>query len=121
VLRAVPGYSAYCTSKAALNRLTEALAQDGVRVFDLSPGTVLTDMTAGMPMMRGGAFATIDRALEFILAIADGKLDALSGRYFHAQRDDLSEIVARANEIVDADARQLRMAPYAPTDPVILR
>jgi NAD(P)-dependent dehydrogenase (short-subunit alcohol dehydrogenase family) len=121
VLRAVPGYSAYCTSKAALGRLTEALAQDDVRVFDLSPGTVLTDMTASMPMMEGGEFATIDRAMEFILAIADGKLDALSGRYFHAQRDDLSEILARTKEIVDADARRLRMAPYAPTDPVILR
>jgi NAD(P)-dependent dehydrogenase (short-subunit alcohol dehydrogenase family) len=121
VLRAVPGYSAYCASKAALNRLTESLAQDDVLAFDLSPGTVLTDMTAGMPMMRGGTFATIDRAMEFILAIADGKLDALSGRYFHAQRDDLPEILARAKEVVDTDARRLRMAPYAATDPVILR
>jgi 3-oxoacyl-[acyl-carrier protein] reductase len=121
VLRAVPGYSAYCTSKAALNRLTESLAQAGVLVFDLSPGTIRTGMTESMPMLAGGEFATIDRAMEFIFAIADGKLDALSGRYFHAQRDELPDIIARARKIVDGDARRLRMAPYAATDPVIMR
>ena len=121
VLRAVPGYSAYCASKAALNRLTESLAQAGVLVFDLSPGTIETDLTRGMPMLAGGEFSTLDRAMEFILAIADGKLDSLSGRYFHAQRDDLAEIMAGAQDIVDADARRLRIAPYAPTDPVIMR
>ena len=46
--RPVEGWSAYCTSKAALAMLTQALAHeygaDGLRVHGFAPGTVLTDM-----------------------------------------------------------------------------
>ncbi len=121
VQRAVPGYSAYCVAKAALSRLTESLSEAGVKVFDVSPGMIRTDLTSAMPMLAGApekAFTTPDRALHFILAIGDGRLDALSGRYFHAQHDDLHVVLAQARAIIEADARRLRISPYADTDPL---
>lgn len=121
VQRAVPGYSAYTASKAALSRLTESLAQAGVRAFDLSPGMIRTDLTSAMPMLAGApeeAFASPDRALRFVLAIADGRLDALAGRYFHAQHDDLDDVLKHAAAILDNDARRLRISRYAATDPM---
>jgi 3-oxoacyl-[acyl-carrier protein] reductase len=121
VLKAVPGYSAYCVSKAALSRLTESLAQSGVLVFDVSPGTVLTDLTAGMPMFADRSpaeFVTMDDILRFVLTIASGRFDRLTGRYFHAQHDDIEALLAHADDIVAADARQLRMARYGPADPL---
>jgi NAD(P)-dependent dehydrogenase (short-subunit alcohol dehydrogenase family) len=114
--RAVPGYSSYCVAKAALARLTESLAQSGVRAFDVSPGPIRTDLTRSMPMMRDApaeAYGSPDKLIEFVLAIADGRLDRLAGRYFHAQRDDLNDLVARADAIASTDARRLRMAPQA--------
>lgn len=48
---AVPGWSAYCTSKAALRMLSMALDADhaaqGIRVHDFVPGLVATDMLKG--------------------------------------------------------------------------
>lgn len=45
---AIEGWSAYCTSKAAVNMLGRSLhleeAANGIRVIGLSPGTVATDM-----------------------------------------------------------------------------
>ena len=44
--------SAYMASKAAVMRFTDALATetaaDGISVFAISPGTVKTEMTAGL-------------------------------------------------------------------------
>lgn len=118
VQRAVPGYSSYCVAKAALARLTESLAESGVLVFDVSPGLVRTELTESMPMMAEApaeAFHSPRRLLDFVLAIADGRLDKLSGRYFHVQRDDPDALL----EHVDTpDARRLRIATYGPTDPL---
>ncbi len=87
--------SAYQASKAALVRLTEALAAEargfGVSVFAISPGMVKTEMAEAV-------FADIwddesvwtppDRTAELVTFLASGALDALSGRYIHAAADD---------------------------------
>lgn len=45
---AIEGWSAYCSSKAAVNMLNRALhleeAENGIRAIGLSPGTVATEM-----------------------------------------------------------------------------
>jgi 3-oxoacyl-[acyl-carrier protein] reductase len=118
---AVPGYSSNCASKAALSRLTESLAQLGVRVFDVSPGMIATQLTGSMPMLAGAppeAFHSPDRLVEFVLAIASGRLDSLSGRYFHVQHVDITDLLAHADAIADGGARQLRVASYGPDDPL---
>jgi hypothetical protein len=56
--------------------------------------------------------------LRFTLAIAAGRLDTLSGRYFHAQCDDVDVVRAEAEAIIAADARRLRISPYGGADPL---
>ncbi|MGH3326296.1 MAG: SDR family NAD(P)-dependent oxidoreductase [Streptomycetales bacterium] len=122
--RPVPPYSAYSVSKGALmhlsDNLAEPLAQHGVGVFDLSPGTVLTDMTASMPMLRDrdAAWIPADRVVDAVVTIAEGRLDPLSGRFIHIAHDDLETLLARAAQITASDARTLRLRPYGPDDPL---
>ncbi|WP_405010466.1 SDR family NAD(P)-dependent oxidoreductase [Kitasatospora sp. NBC_01539] len=116
-------YTAYATSKGALLRLSDniadSLAAHHVVVLDISPGAVATDMTAHMPM-----FADMKEwgSLPYVVAVAvdaaRGRFDALHGRFVHAGRDNLETLVARAEEIVRSDARTLRLRAYGPEDPL---
>ncbi|HST16470.1 MAG TPA: SDR family oxidoreductase [Gaiellaceae bacterium] len=108
--------SAYQASKAALIRLTEALAAEarghGVSVFAISPGMVKTSMTEPV-------FADIwdehelwtppERTAELITHIASGALDELSGRYIHAAQDDWETMGDRMTAILDDDSNALRL------------
>ena len=74
--------------------MTEALAGalegSDVRVFDLAPGVIRTDMTRGMPLHAGRTdWTEPERVVELVAAIAAGELDAWSGRFLHAGQDDL--------------------------------
>jgi NAD(P)-dependent dehydrogenase (short-subunit alcohol dehydrogenase family) len=116
-------YTGYAVSKGALARLTtliDAQYRDaGIRIFDLAPGVVPTDMTAGMPVHRGRTrWMPIEASIELVLAVADGTLDRLSGRFLRAGDDTTDELVARTYEILVADARRLRLVPYGQTDPL---
>ena len=121
--RGLPGYTGYAISKGALFRLTTLLdtqyRDEGLRVFDLAPGVVATDMTAAMPTHDARTeWTPVEASLELLLAIGDGTLDALSGRYLRAGSDTVAELTARAYDIIVNDARTLRMVPYGPTDPL---
>ena len=105
--RPSPYNPAYGAAKAAIVNLTESLAESlagtGVRAFAISPGYVKTAMTERLleaqaehgwfPHLEGRE--TLDPALagRLVVALASGKADRLSGRYFHAL-DDLDEILA---------------------------
>lgn len=124
-LRAVPDYSAYSVSKAALARYTDCLAQalrpDGPVVFDLSPGRVRSDMTLGMPMwadVGDDDWTPISTVVRAVLTLASGRADALSGRFLHAARDDLDALIARSDDLAAAEARTLRLRPYGDSDPL---
>lgn len=117
-----PHYSAYSVSKGALMRLTDTiaapLARHGVYVFDISPGAVATDMTASMDMFQGKSdWYDVDLFLDAVVAVAHGRIDALSGRFLHAGKDDLDALAARAAELAETDARRLHLRPYGPDDP----
>lgn len=61
--RALPGWSAYCTSKAAAKMLTEAAhAEHGetLRVMGLSPGTVATQMQRDIKASGVGPVAQLE-------------------------------------------------------------
>jgi 3-oxoacyl-[acyl-carrier protein] reductase len=116
-------YSAYGVSKTALLRLTGSIVAGagpaGVRAFDVAPGVVRTDMTAAMPTHRDRtSWTPVEAVAGMIEAIATGRLDALTGRYLRAGTDDLSDLLERADAIVRADARTLRLRPYGPDDPL---
>jgi hypothetical protein len=48
-------------------------------------------------------------APRLVRALASGRLDALSGRYLHAEHDDPDELERRAAEIVERDLNAIRL------------
>ena len=117
------GGSAYSTSKAALQRLTEGIAADlegtGVMAFAFSPGFVWTDMgtdydrflRAQVPTYDGMADEWVfppEAAAEFCARLAAGDADTLSGRLLHV-RDDLDSMIARSQQIIDGELYTLRL------------
>jgi 3-oxoacyl-[acyl-carrier protein] reductase len=104
--------SAYAASKAAVGRFGEALARQiephGIPVFVISPGLVRTDMT--MEHFPDDApWTPPELAPRLVRALASGRADALSGRYIHAEHDDVDDLVARAEEIRRDDLNAIRL------------
>ena len=48
-------------------------------------------------------------APRLVRALASGKLDALSGRYLHAEHDDVDDLANRADEILENDLNAIRL------------
>jgi 3-oxoacyl-[acyl-carrier protein] reductase len=110
----LPGASstAYSASKAAVGRLGETLARQlephGIPVFVISPGLVRTDMTE--PNFPDDApWTPPELAPRLVRGLASGRADRLSGRYIHAEHDDLDDLIARADEIVENDLNAIRL------------
>jgi NAD(P)-dependent dehydrogenase (short-subunit alcohol dehydrogenase family) len=123
--------SAYCASKAALIRLTEAIAletQDqGIVTFAVDPGFVRTPMTeyvtqsdairgaspdvaaAFDQLLADGKDTPIARPVELLLTLAAGKVDALSG-CFLTVNDDLDALLAQTEAIQREERLRLRLA-----------
>jgi 3-oxoacyl-[acyl-carrier protein] reductase len=103
--------TAYGPSKAALHRFTELLAgamrEHGVGVFEVAPGLVRTAMTESFG--DDAPWTPPELAPRLILAIAEGRLDGLEGRYLHAEHDPLETLEQRAAEIAERDLNTLRL------------
>ncbi|WUA11315.1 SDR family oxidoreductase [Nocardia sp. NBC_01377] len=126
-MMAMPFLAPYCVGKTGVIRFSEALALElqgrGVSVFSITPGNVLTNLTAALwpgreqfiaappdasPWVFPPGHALEDhgwyppeRAAALCLFLASGKADALSGRFFSVHYDE-AEIAAQA-ERVDRD------------------
>jgi hypothetical protein len=48
-------------------------------------------------------------APQLVRALASGRADPLSGRYIHAEHDDIEDLIARAGEIVRDDLHAIRL------------
>ena len=112
--RATATYTGYGISKGALARLTRLLDHQhrdaGLRVFDLAPGVVVTDMTQGMPAHDDRTeWTPVETVAELLLALGSGDLDELSGRFVRAGADTPEQLRAATARIVAADARALRI------------
>ncbi len=103
--------TAYSASKAAVHRFSEILADQlrphGIPVFSISPGLVRTEMTQGAG--DDAPWTAPELAPRLVRALASGKLDALAGRYLHAEHDDVDDLAARAEEIVANDLNAIRL------------
>ncbi len=120
--------SAYCSSKVAVVRLTEVLAQElegkGITVNALGPGSVHTSMwdkmteqaaevgasfihETGLRVLSGGG-ASIDECAELAVFLASEESGALSGRLISAATDDFRGLPPRIAEIMAGDAYTLR-------------
>lgn len=113
-------YSAYCAAKAGLFRIAGNLHlagyPRGLRAFEVSPGVVRTDMSTGMPMhAERTAWTPVQQVVDLVVAVAQGRLDAWSGRYLRAGVDDPSRLAAVTPL---GAARTLGVLPYGPDDPL---
>ena len=126
------GYvSAYSVSKTALIRLTETLADEtrpyGITVLAAHPGTVRTPMSEyartsprvaelAQPvqawfehLFEAQLDTPITQAVAFMLALAEGRADALSGCYLDVDAD-LAALTAQAAAIQAEKRYTLRLA-----------
>ena len=102
----------YTSSKAAVNRLAETLANSlertGVRVFLISPGLVKTEMT-GDNFPDDAPWTPPELAPRLVRVLASGRADGLAGRYLHAEHDDIEDLIRRADEIRAQDLNAIRL------------
>ena len=105
------GDSAYGPSKAALYRFGEMLAaqleQHGIAVFTISPGLVRTALTETLG--DDAPWTPPSLAPRLVRALASGRADRLTGRYIHAEHDDIDDLIARADEVVENDLNSIRL------------
>jgi NAD(P)-dependent dehydrogenase (short-subunit alcohol dehydrogenase family) len=115
-LKARPYSSAYVTSKTALIRFTENLADEireyNIRAFAIEPGTVRTAMSEYLYNSEAGQIwlpwfqrifdegldDPIEPVTQLVLSLASGQGDVLSGRMISID-DDLAELVRRVETI----------------------
>jgi 3-oxoacyl-[acyl-carrier protein] reductase len=104
--------TAYPASKAAVHRLSEALAAQlapkNVFVFSISPGLVRTAMTDGV-FPDDAPWTPPECAPRLVAALATGEFDALAGRYLHAEHDPPEALRGRIDEILAGDLNAIRL------------
>lgn len=103
--------TAYTASKAAVHRYAETLAKElegRIPVFAISPGLVRTELTEGR-FPDDAPWTPPELAPRLVRELATGRLDRLAGRYLHAEHDDLDELAARADEILEQDLNAIRL------------
>lgn len=102
----------YGASKAALYRFGEALANQlepyGIPVFTISPGLVRTVMTEDR-FPTDAPWTPPELAPRLVRVLASGRADKLTGRYIHAEHDDIEDLISRADEIVEGDRNAIRL------------
>ncbi len=109
----LPGISttAYPSSKAAVCRYGEALNNElagRVPVFVISPGLVRTAMTEES-FADDAPWTPPECAPRLVAALASGQLDALGGRYLHAEHDPPEALRERIDEILERDLNTIRL------------
>ena len=105
--------TAYAASKAAVwrfgNVLAEQLRPHAIPVFVISPGLVKTEMTADS-FGADAPWTPPELAPRLVRELGSGRLDALTGRYIHAEHDaDLDGLARRADEILANDLNAIRL------------
>lgn len=114
-VRALPPAVGYATSKAALVRFTDSVAEGvrehGVNLFTVSPGMVDTDMTRGIDiqnLLPGVEFTPITEIARLTEELLTKEVAPLTGRFIHVT-DDLDELIAQADRIAEEDTYTLRL------------
>jgi 3-oxoacyl-[acyl-carrier protein] reductase len=115
---------AYAVSKAGMSRLGgvlgSTLAGTGVGVFDVSPGmvrTAMTDVVFADEDIPDDAWTPMERICGLVEMIGSGGLDALSGRFVHAN-DDWAALATRADEVIANNGRTLGLRSAFAGDPL---
>ena len=122
----IPYFSSYSTGKTALVRFTETIAEEtkrhGIRMFALGPGTVRTAMSEhSLYSLEGqkwlpwfgriferGLDVPAERAAQYVVKLASGRADRLTGRFLSIF-DDLDVLLGGMAEIEANDLYSLRV------------
>jgi 3-oxoacyl-[acyl-carrier protein] reductase len=102
--------TAYSTSKAAVCRYGETLANElagRIPVFFFSPGLVRTELTGDVA--EDAPWTPPELAPQLVHVLASGRADALAGRYLHAEHDDIEDLIRRADEVEREDLNAIRL------------
>jgi 3-oxoacyl-[acyl-carrier protein] reductase len=115
--------SGYNASKTALLRLGEHLAlaggDRGLKVFEVAPGVVQTDMTQSMNMHEGRTdWTPVQLTVDMVLAIARAEIDACSGWFIRVTDDTPESLKKLAAQASSQISRRLRVLPAHPEDPL---
>ncbi|MFE7407928.1 SDR family NAD(P)-dependent oxidoreductase [Isoptericola sp. NPDC057559] len=115
--------TAYNASKTALMRLGAGLHDAGhsrgLRVLEVAPGVVRTDMTGAMRAHVGRTeWTPVERTVDLVTAFARGDLDACSGWFVRASHDTPDSLSRLARAATAPAARRLRVQPAADDDPL---
>lgn len=115
--------TAYNVSKTALARLTGSThlsgRDRGVFAFDLAPGVVRTDMTRAMQAHDDRTeWSEPEEVSALVVAMADGRLDAWSGRMVRVGADTVDSLVIRAAAGLRDVDRTITLVPWGDTDPL---
>jgi NAD(P)-dependent dehydrogenase (short-subunit alcohol dehydrogenase family) len=104
--------TSYGPSKAAVHRFSELLAlqlaPQRIFVFSISPGLVRTAMTEGH-VPDDAPWTPPECAPRLVAALASGELDALAGRYLHAEHDPPEPLRGRVEAILEGDLNAIRL------------
>ncbi len=103
--------TAYPPSKAAVARYGEMLANElagRIPVFVFTPGLVRTEMTE-RAYPEDAPWTPPELAAELVRKLATGSYDALTGRYLHAEHDDIDELLQRIDEVRERDLNAIRL------------
>jgi hypothetical protein len=76
-------------------------------VFTISPGLVRTEMTESLG--DRAPWTPPELAPRLVRVLASGRADRLSGRYIHAEHDDIEELIRRADEVSERDLNAIRL------------
>lgn len=111
----IPGFSGYNSSKTALVRLTETVAQEvksfGIDINIIGPGPVKTKLFDDMfQQSRKMPPPTVDieKGVELALFLASEKSNGLSGKFISAVWDNWQKIPENLAMIMNSDAFTLR-------------
>lgn len=133
-----PTVSAYAVSKAALVKFTENLAaevrRDGVSVFSFHPGMLPIGLAqAGLngaappgsaatriadwarQQRAAGRFADPKKAAAYVVTLASGRVDRLTGRHLCVETD-LDTVMQRVDEVLRFDLQTLRLRQLSDID-----
>ena len=104
-------FLSYGASKAALYRFGELLAglveERGIAVFTISPGLVRSAMTESFG--DSAPWTPPELAPRLVRVLASGRADRLSGRYIHAEHDDIEDLIQRADQLRERDLNAIRL------------
>ena len=97
--------------------------EHGLRVFELAPGVVRTDMSTGMSLHEGRTeWTPVERVTDMVNAIAAGELDACSGWFLRVTHDTPASLRTLAAQVAaegtERTARRLRVLPAGNDDPL---